>query len=40
MDLYRTAESWTGIPGTIAPAEGNLPAGVAPGFSPASREGG
>jgi len=23
MDLYRTAESWTGAPGTIAPADGN-----------------
>src|SRR5216683_1166290 len=23
MDLYRTAESWTGSPGTIAPADGN-----------------
>src|SRR5260370_27205475 len=47
MDLDRTAESWTGIPGTIAPADGNFAAGVAPGGtcpdpvgSPASREGG
>jgi len=39
MDLYRTAESWTGVPGAIAPADGNLGAGVAPGFSPAPREG-
>jgi hypothetical protein len=23
MDLYRTAETWTGVPGTIAPADGN-----------------
>ena len=23
MDLYRTAESWTGAPGAIAPADGN-----------------
>ncbi|HKW64555.1 MAG TPA: hypothetical protein VJN89_18530 [Candidatus Acidoferrum sp.] len=23
MDLYRTADSWTGAPGTIAPADGN-----------------
>lgn len=23
MDLYRTAETWTGAPGTIAPADGN-----------------
>src|SRR6266852_3624416 len=31
MDLYRTAESWTGSPGTIAPADGNYGAsGVAP----------
>jgi len=39
MDRYHTTESWTGIPGAIAPADGNLAAGVAPGFSPASREG-
>src|SRR5258706_6735925 len=38
MDQYRTAESWTGAPGAIAPADGNLAAGVAPGFSPASHE--
>ncbi len=35
MDLYRTAESWTGIPGTIAPADGNLASGVAPASLPA-----
>jgi hypothetical protein len=23
MDLYRTAETWTCVPGTIAPADGN-----------------
>src|SRR5437879_5312830 len=40
MDQYHTSESWTGLPGTIAPADGNSAAGVAPGFSPASREGG
>jgi len=40
MDLYRTAESWSGVPGAIAPADGNLAAGVAPGFSLASCEGG
>ncbi len=39
MDRYHTTESWTGIPGAIAPADGNTAAGVAPGFSPASREG-
>src|SRR5260370_5172825 len=40
MDQYHTAESWTGVPGAIAPADGNSAAGVAPGLSPASREGG
>src|SRR5260370_20063194 len=40
MDLYRAAESATLLPGTIAPADGNLASGVAPGFSPASREAG
>jgi hypothetical protein len=30
MDLYPTAEYWTGIPGAIAPADGNLATGVAP----------
>jgi hypothetical protein len=39
MDRYHTAESWTGVPGAIAPADGNLGPGVAPaslpaGFSP------
>ena len=29
MDPYRTVESWTGIPGTIAPADGNLDGSVA-----------
>src|SRR5579864_745379 len=33
MDLYRTAETWSGTPGAIAPADGNASAGVAPGFS-------
>src|SRR5260370_15949821 len=40
MDLYRTAESPTFLPGTIAPADGNLASGVASGFSPASCEAG
>src|SRR5258708_8576416 len=40
MDQYHTAESGTGAPGAIAPADGNSAAGVAPGLSPASREGG
>ena len=40
MELYRTAESATLLPGTIAPADGNLASGVASGFSPASREAG
>jgi len=31
MDLYRTAESWTGVPGAIAPADGNA---VAQAFRP------
>src|SRR5882762_4570883 len=30
MDLYRTAETWSGTPGAIAPADGNLAFGVAP----------
>jgi hypothetical protein len=34
MDRYHTAESWTGVPGAIAPADGNLAAGVAPASSP------
>jgi len=34
MDPYRTAESWTGVPGAIAPADGNLTASaVAPASS-------
>ncbi len=24
MDLYPTAETWTGTPGAIAPADGNV----------------
>src|SRR5215472_16120871 len=32
MDLYRTAETWTGVPGTIAPADGSASAGVTPGL--------
>ena len=32
MDLYRTAETWTGAPGTIAPADGSASAGVTPGL--------
>ena len=36
MDHYDTAETWTGTPGAIAPADGNAGTGVAPGFSPAS----
>src|SRR5260370_31052190 len=31
MDPYRTAESWNGVPGTIAPADGNA---VAQAFRP------
>jgi hypothetical protein len=34
MDQYRTSESWSGMPGAIAPADGNA-AGVAPASSPA-----
>ena len=37
MDLYRTAKSSTGIPGAIAPADGNLASGVAADFSPGSQ---
>ncbi len=29
MDQYHTAESWTGVPGSIAPADGNGAAGAA-----------
>ena len=38
MDLYATAETWTGTPGAIAPADGNAGTGTAPGFRPASPE--
>src|SRR5882762_8854934 len=34
MDLYRTAETWSGTPGAIAPADGNLGSGVAPASLP------
>src|SRR5258708_37731786 len=35
MDRYHTAESWTGVPGAIAPADGNAPASsVAQAFRP------
>ena len=34
MDLYRTAETWSGTPGAIAPADGNLASGVAPASLP------
>jgi hypothetical protein len=36
MDLYPTAETWSGTPGAIAPADGNASAGVTPASSPAS----
>src|ERR1700739_2183222 len=36
MDLYPTAETWTGTPGAIAPADGNAASGVAPASSPVS----
>src|SRR6266849_4545348 len=36
MDLYPTAETWTGTPGTIAPADGNATTGVASAPLPAS----
>src|SRR5258708_36919345 len=41
MDRYHTAESWTGVPGAIAPADGNAvaqalrPEGVSSAISPA-----
>src|ERR1700682_3695069 len=38
MDLYRTAETWTGTPGTIAPADGNVASAAAPASLPASDE--
>jgi hypothetical protein len=37
MDQYRTAESWTGIPGTIAPADGNLASAAAPAYGGAQK---
>src|SRR5260370_39591187 len=40
MDQYHTDEAGTGVRGASAPADGNSGAGVAPGLSPASREGG
>jgi hypothetical protein len=36
MDLYPTAETWTGTPGAIAPADGNAARVVAPASLPAS----
>src|SRR5712672_4297465 len=36
MDLYPRAESWSGTPGAIAPADGNAARAVAPASSPAS----
>src|SRR5712671_5744261 len=36
MDLYPRAESWSGTPGAIAPADGNAASAVAPASSPAS----
>jgi hypothetical protein len=35
VNSYPTSETWTGTPGAIAPADGNVAASVAPGFSPA-----
>ncbi len=35
MDPYPTVETWTGMPGAIAPADGNASAGVAPASLPA-----
>ncbi len=35
MDLYRTAETWAGTPGAIAPADGNTARAVAPASLPA-----
>src|ERR1700732_2797599 len=35
MDPYSTAETWTGIPGLIAPADGNAESAVAPASLPA-----
>ncbi len=36
MDLYPTAETYAGTPGSIAPADGNYSASVAPASSPAN----
>src|SRR6266403_2197093 len=36
MDLYPRAESWSGTPGAIAPADGNAARAVEPASSPAS----
>ena len=36
MDPYPTAETWTGTPGTIAPADGNAESAAAPAPVPAS----
>src|SRR5712664_2109145 len=36
MDLHRTAETWSGTPGAIAPADGNSSAGAAPASAPAN----
>src|SRR6266853_1795107 len=36
MDLYPRAESWSGTPGAIAPADGNVARAVAPASFPAS----
>jgi hypothetical protein len=38
MDLYPTTETWTGTPGAIAPADGNVASAVAPASLPASDE--
>src|SRR6266851_7206832 len=35
MNLYPTAETWTGTPGAIAPADGNAASAVAPASLPA-----
>ena len=36
MDLYPRAETWSGTPGAIAPADGNAARAVAPASLPAS----
>src|SRR6202166_2579721 len=38
MDLYPTTETWTGTPGTIAPADGNAASAAAPASLPPSDE--